>query len=450
MEIRITDAETAAIVVSSGNLVVVAPTGSVVTDTAIAASGSNASLRDYGFLSGTVNAIFFGRTDQVGSDTGEHVFVGTTGVLDGDTYGALVYGGGGAITNHGQIFGGSAGIEITAQAGVSATVISNFGAIDSALAGIEATGPVSLVNFGSITGSTYALALNDGNDTVVNHGTLVGRVYTGGGDDVFDNRGGTVKGAIYLGDGNDTFIAGADDVTVDGGIGTNTIDFSHAQGALVLALDGSLDAAGWAAGDTITGFGNVTGAAHFANTLVGDANANVLIGGSKADTLYGGGADSLGPGDALYGGGGPDQLWATGTAGLYGGAGADTLHVGAGHGFLSGGAGADKFVFDAGLVNGAGAGAIYSWEIADFSHADKDRIDLSAIDADTTTPGDQAFTWIGTAAFDGKPGELRSYDAKQWGTWHTYLVGDVNGDGQADFVLYFDTQQAFVPKDFVL
>ena len=40
-----------------------------------------------------------------------------------------------------------------------------------------------------------------------------------------------------------------------------------------------------------------------------------------------------------------------------------------------------------------------------------DHIDLSRIDADVYAAGNQAFTFIGTAAFSGTPGEVRYYQA---------------------------------------
>jgi serralysin len=47
--------------------------------------------------------------------------------------------------------------------------------------------------------------------------------------------------------------------------------------------------------------------------------------------------------------------------------------------------------------------------ISDFDRPDGDVIDLSAIDADVYAAGNQAFTFIGTNASSGTPGELRYY-----------------------------------------
>ena len=47
--------------------------------------------------------------------------------------------------------------------------------------------------------------------------------------------------------------------------------------------------------------------------------------------------------------------------------------------------------------------------ITDFNFAEGDRIDLCGIDADVYAAGNQAFTFIGAAAFSGTPGEINYY-----------------------------------------
>ncbi len=55
-----------------------------------------------------------------------------------------------------------------------------------------------------------------------------------------------------------------------------------------------------------------------------------------------------------------------------------------------------------------------------------DTIDLAEIDANTRAAGDQAFRFVGGAAFSHKAGELRSYSSHG----DHFLAGDVNGDGR--------------------
>ncbi len=70
--------------------------------------------------------------------------------------------------------------------------------------------------------------------------------------------------------------------------------------------------------------------------------------------------------------------------------------------------------------------------VIDFA-ADRDKIDLSFIDANSSLDGDQAFTSIGSAAFSKKAGELRYAVDSATGAWK--VEGDVNGDGIADFLI---------------
>ena len=77
----------------------------------------------------------------------------------------------------------------------------------------------------------------------------------------------------------------------------------------------------------------------------------------------------------------------TGANTLQGWGGNDVLAGAGGQDTLSGGAGADRFVYGSAAQSVVGASAD---RITDFSHAQGDRIDLSAIDADWGTAGNQA------------------------------------------------------------
>lgn len=167
------------------------------------------------------------------------------------------------------------------------------------------------------------------------------------------------------------------------------------------------------------GTNNLNGAGNaLANQLIGNTGNNRLNGKAGADTLSG--LDGI---DTLIGGDGNDIL--------IGGAGADKLY---------GGTGADTF------------GAITESSLStrdmvyDFSRVGGDRIDLSSIDARTTTAGNQAFTFIGTAEFGNKAGELR-YLKKDG---NTYIHGDVNGDSTIDFSIRLDAAIDMRATDFIL
>ncbi len=173
----------------------------------------------------------------------------------------------------------------------------------------------------------------------------------------------------------------------------------------------------------LTGTGAINGRGNdINNLLVGNDAANSLAGLLGDDQLYGRGGD-----DTLNGGDGND--W------LEGGAGFDRHY---------GGLGADSFVFrDGDFASAVPAGAD---QIHDFSQAEGDQIRLDAVDADTGTAGDQAFAFIGTTAFSGVAGELRYEEI----SGNTYLSGDTNGDGVADFTIRIDGVVALGTTDLVL
>lgn len=180
--------------------------------------------------------------------------------------------------------------------------------------------------------------------------------------------------------------------------------------------------------------------------LTGDDLADGLVGGRGGDTLAGGGgADDLfgqDGTDTLDGGSGDDLL--SGDAGrdtLDGGDGDDRLVGGAGSDVLHGGSGDDLFVFSS-----IGEMPLRAPDrIEDFATG-KDRIDLTPIDTRPNTPADEAFAFLGTAAFDGKRGELRY----ALGDGETTVSGDLDGDKQADFTITLLGRHTLSASDFML
>jgi Ca2+-binding RTX toxin-like protein len=116
---------------------------------------------------------------------------------------------------------------------------------------------------------------------------------------------------------------------------------------------------------------------------------------------------------------------------LVGGDGNDTLTGGLGFDTLTGGKGADKFVYKS--TKDAPVSHSKIETITDFSHSEKDKINLSGIDADTSKAKDQAFSKPESGAeFSGvftKAGQL-FFD-----TTDHILYGSVNNDGAASFAI---------------
>ncbi|MGQ3280930.1 MAG: calcium-binding protein, partial [Shinella sp.] len=147
------------------------------------------------------------------------------------------------------------------------------------------------------------------------------------------------------------------------------------------------------------------------NEISGNAGANILSGWRGSDTLKG----------------------AAGNDTLIGGLGADKLY---------GGSGADTFLFQSHKQSDMLERDI----IYDFSHAQGDKIDLSAIDASVSVSGNQVFAFIGANAFSNKAGELRAIIKNG----ETFIHGDMNGDSTIDFSVKLATAVNLTSSDFIL
>jgi Ca2+-binding RTX toxin-like protein len=244
----------------------------------------------------------------------------------------------------------SEGITLTMAGAVDATVVvGSADANDDVIKNIENIKGSKVAD--TITGDSLANSLygNEGNDTL--SGGLGNDVIYGGADN--DKLyGGAGSDSVYGDAGDDTIIVEAADVDgsydrYDGGVGSDTIDYSVLNANLTVTLNGS------SAGSAVTDNSNIGADALYnienviagsgADVLNGDSQANTLIGNGGADTLKGNGgadvlygddiADTISGNDILEGGDGDDSL--------YGGQGDDTLRGGAGNDTFYGGADVD-------------------------------------------------------------------------------------------------------------
>ncbi|OYU35579.1 calcium-binding protein [Novosphingobium sp. PASSN1] len=437
------------------------PTGITVVsseDAAVYANGGGASVQVFGFVGGYQGL-------KLGNDgtPGDVITIGSSGTIASLREAVMLKSTNAVLTNYGQIHAStSAAVVLNSASGGLAGRILNYGMIqgNGGIYAATGTGEVRIINYGTISSigskAIYTDLGNDrlinrgqiegdvdlysGNDTLLNRGLMTGDVTTGSGSDVVDNRSGTIDGSIDLGSNADTFMPGAGAETVDGGADIDTLDFSRSSGVTV-ALDASIDGTGWAKDDIYIGFESIIGSNSGNDTLIGGNASNILSGYGGNDILNG-----LAGADTLYGGRGADRLdGGANNDELNGEAGRDTLIGGAGFDKLTGGADADKFVFALADVAGSAKNGSFD-KIFDFKHAEGDKIDLSAIDANTNLAQNQAFTFIGTKAFHNVTGELK-IEAVVAG----YLLqGDTNGDGVADFTIAVQPDAVLVAADFVL
>ena len=145
------------------------------------------------------------------------------------------------------------------------------------------------------------------------------------------------------------------------------------------------------------------------NALGGLAN-DVLIGNAANNDLFGGDGN-----DTMSGGEGNDELWGAG--------GGDTL---------TGGRGADYFWY--GDTGETGVGVGLRDVITDFKAAQGDTIILLYLDAVVGTADNEAFIYIGAAAFSAA-GQLRFENG--------ILSGETTGDGVADFEIHLSGVRNF-------
>ena len=274
----------------------------------------------------------------------------------------------------------------------------------------------TFVSIENITGSEERDFLRgDANDNVIRGGNEVDVILGRHGDDTLygddgnDSLFGQFGDDILIGgNGNDTLHGSFGADSLRGGDGNDVASYQLDNGAVTVDITDNTDNTGAAAGDTYSFVENVNGSQH-SDIIRGNNINNVLRGLDGNDVMYGRGGN-----DAMFGSNGNDLM--------YGQAGNDAFVGGSGRDTVFGGSGADSFRVDAIQHSEVGVGAD---RIMDFSSAQGDRIDVSRIDADFTSSGNQAFTFIGDDDFSGTAGELR-FDGDE-------VFGDVNGDGIADF-----------------
>lgn len=346
-----------------------------------------------------------------------------------------------------------------------------------------------------------------GNDSVYG-GEGNDRLYGGENNDII--LGAEGADSLYGGSGDDALSGGAGADSFDGGDGDDVLSYFDNSVAVTVNLATNSASGGDATGDTFVNIEGIEGSDH-ADRLTGDGASNFLFGGAGADVLDGGaGADTMqgglgndfyivdNAGDVVTGevgfsvGGGIDTVRAfvdyvqptnvelvrlgnitdttnlsvtgnsapgtlVGNAGnntmtggfsnnqINGNNGNDTLEGRNGQDTLVGGSGSDTFVYN--VVSDSDAGTTQRDVINGFSNG-FDIIDLSAVDANSNTGGDDAFVFIGSASFSGTAGELRTQGLG--GANALIVEADVDGDGAADMQIFVNLTTTMSTSDFIL
>ncbi|MDX8522666.1 VCBS domain-containing protein, partial [Mesorhizobium dulcispinae] len=346
-----------------------------------------------------------------------------------------------------------------------------YTATDGTSAGAPALVTITQDNVGTLDGTS-------GNDILVSAtggATLVG----GAGNDI-----------LLGGSGNDTYqfgLADGHDIISDAGSGGDsiqivttapldstsigTLNFERVSNDLVIDVgateitirdhyvgSGNVESIQFTNGGTVYGYALSSSSYRLQTTLSGGGTDDViastsagqaLTGGNGNDLLFGNGGDDStingGSGnDLVVGGTGNDTLVGGGDNDtLVGGDGNDTLTGGAGIDTLTGGIGSDIFNYGSAVSDSPASAS--NDTITDFVHG-VDKIDLSSIDANTGSGGDQAFLFGGQNAAT----VANSITWSESGG-NTIVHVDVTGNTTADFqITLTGVNLGLTASDFVL
>jgi Ca2+-binding RTX toxin-like protein len=293
----------------------------------------------------------------------------------------------------------------------TAQIVPDAGAIDMPSSfGQDNLGRLYVVDFdGEVFRLTPQAVLADAADRLSGGGGS-DILFGGGGNDRLD--GGPGRDRMIGGTGNDAYFI---DNPFDRAVESNAADVDRVVSKVSHTLAANVENLVLSGASGITGVGN-----GLDNVITGNAAANRIDGAGANDWLLGAAGN-----DSLLGGIGNDRLYGQSGDDIgRGGSGNDIIDGGTGKDILSGGPGADVFLFrrtnDTSVV-GANADLII-----DFSRPAGDTLHLAVIDANEAVAGNQAFTFIGPAAFTG-PAQIRA----------------VHGGGETRILLNTDRDSAF-------
>lgn len=216
--------------------------------------------------------------------------------------------------------------------------------------------------------------------------------------------------------GNDVFYSSSIGYhQIDGGDDIDTVSYIKATSGVSVSLATSSSQAVGSGYDSLSSIEHLIGS-NYADTLTGNSSANRLDGGLMNDKLFG----------------------SSGNDTLLGGSGNDTLIGGSGMDSLTGGTGSDIFDFNS-LSEMTISGSTTD-VISDFTHG-TDKIDLSTLDANTTTTTNDTFAATFVSSFT-QAGQLMYSNG--------VLYGNTDGDSTAEFAIHLTGTPTVTASDFVL
>ncbi|MDB5539512.1 MAG: hypothetical protein JWQ89_1239 [Devosia sp.] len=277
------------------------------------------------------------------------------------------------------------------------------------------------------TPQTDTLVGTQGDDTIV---ALAGddiaigdagadAISAGEGDDFVS--GGSGRDVIFAGTGDDHVFAGAGEDMVYGDDGADRI-FGDQGDDLIDAGYGDDTVFGGAGDDLIVAEVNDGNDAYFGDEGTGGSGIDTLdMSAISAATTVNLGSGPLLNGSASSSQTGNDTLW--GIENVNTGSGNDVIVAGTAANVMNGGLGDDTFRFNS--VEAAKGDTIVGFEPGD-------RIDLSGIDANYASDGNQSFTLVSDAAFTAA-GQLAVTYETHGGQEFTVVQGNIDGNNAADF-----------------
>ena len=261
--------------------------------------------------------------------TGSAITVAKTGSIDAAANGIVAYMTEGQITIHGKVDGDVAGVGYVGHGGK----VMSDGTIQSASYATYFEGDdISFTNAGKVSGGKGAVVFNthsgehalldntgtiiskqlavfggEGNEKIVNDGTITGTVHLNGGNDVYNGRHGTVSDAVDGGAGKDRLAGGSGGDVLAGGADHDRLTGHGGRDLFVFKFsDGA---------DTITdfkhqqhdqieldGFSNAGKFSDLASLMHQDGKDTVIdFGGGDVLMLHNVEADHLAKGDFFFG-----------------------------------------------------------------------------------------------------------------------------------------------------